>query len=427
MNRKDIDSCAPFHQVIQNVTGCHAPLAAQRTARIVTHATCLLLLLSALAGCGDLFSVNTDKMQNSPPTVPFPADTQLRAIQNEKEDQYLAALDYWKHAQGIINSKIASLDRELKNLAEEHVENGIAYFEVKQGDKAAHEFLEALRYDPTNPTALDYLQNRYEAGRFIPYTVKEGDSFIKIAETVYGSSTYEFALIHFSDAGVEEDIEVDSELSLAVLDSFFPQALIDYKKNIRVARKLFKAENYEAVLPLAGSILRDHPGDEEASYIVNMSLLRRAEELQARDRFEEAINSLKQVDPPFKNVKPIIAEIREKQEEEAEKEAILTNSDLFQSGKKLFAEGRYMEALETYLQIDPDYRGREKALADVREKLQIQAEFHFKEGVNFFVEEDLAAAISEWEKTILLDPGHLNAINSIEKARNLLQKVKEIN
>jgi tetratricopeptide (TPR) repeat protein len=430
MNRKDIDSCTPFHQVIQNVTGCHVVLAAKRTARIVTYSAGLLLLLSGLSGCSDMINMfNRDalKIQNSSTDVPFPAPEQQQAIQNEKEEQYLAALDYWKHAQGIIDSKIATLDRELKNIATEHVENGIAYFEVKQGEKAAHEFLEALRHDPTNATALDYLQNRYEADRSIPYTVKEGDSFIKIAETVYGSATYEFALIYFSDAGNEEDLQVGSELSLAVLDSFFSQALIDYKKNTRVARKLFKAGDYKAVLPLAASILRDHPGDEEASYIVNMSLLRRAKELQDRDRFEEAINSLKQVDPAFKNVKPIIAEIREKQAEETEKETIMANSDLLQRGKKLFAQGRYSEALETYLQIAPHYSGREKAVAEVKEKLQIQADFHFKKGVKYFVEEDLVAAISEWEKTILLDPGHVNAINSIEKARNLLQKVKEIN
>jgi len=398
--------------------------------RIVKYVTCLLLLLAGLAGCADLFSEDVAKAPINMPTVPLPTSTQLQAIQNEKEEQYLAALNYWKHAQGVINSKIASLDEELKNISENHAQNGIAYFEVKKSDKALHEFLEALRYDPSNRVALDYLQNRYVVGRYTQYTVKKADSFLKIAETVYGSPTYEFVVILFSDAGRQEDLEEGSALSLAVLDSFYSQALLDYRKNIRVVRKLFKAKKYVEVLPLAETILKENPGDEEASYIVNMSLLRRAEESQAESRFEEAILALKQVDPAFRKVKKLIKEIRQKQAEQAEqveKNTILANSELFQRGMNFYADGRYLEAREVYLQIDSNYEEVEKGLADVQEKLNIQAEFHFKEGIKFFVEEDLTGAISEWEKTILLNPSHLDAINSIEKARNLLQKVKEIN
>ena len=65
-------------------------------------------------------------------------------------------------------------------------------------------------------------------------------------------------------------------------------------------------------------------------------------------------------------------------------------------------------------------------LALVEKQLKIQAENHFNKGVSLFVEEKLAAAITEWEKALELDPQHPQARPAIEKARKLLQKVQEI-
>ncbi len=307
------------------------------------------------------------------------------------------------------------------------LKTGSPFLKIRKGEAAFREFLEALRYDPSNDVALDYVKNRYQAGRYISYTIEKDDSLIKIAETVYGSSTYDFAIILFSDINKDADLVEGSTLSLAALDSFHSPALLDYRKNIGTARKLFKEGHYEEAIPLAASILDDNPEDTEASYIVNMSLLRYAEVLQAGTRHSDAIAVLQQVSPSFKNVRKNIEEIRQQQKEQTEKEAMGTNRALFQQGKKLFAEGKYLEALNSYRQINGSYEGLDSAVKQVTEKLKMQAEMHYKKGVKFFVEEDLTAAISEWETAVKLDPENSNALNSIEKARDLLQKVKEIN
>ncbi len=157
-----------------------------------------------------------------------------------------------------------------------------------------------------------------------------------------------------------------------------------------------------------------------------MSLLRHAETLQAQSRYNDAIAALNQVTPSFKNVQKDVEEIRQLQEDQAEKVDFLANAELFEQGKKLYAEGKYLEALDAYRRIQGSYQGLDKAVLRVSEKLKMQAEMHYKNGVKFFVEEDLTAAISEWETALQLDPGNSNALNSIEKAQNLLQKVKEI-
>ncbi len=218
-------------------------------------AACLILVLAGLAGCADILGGERTTSRDDALDIPLPAQAQQRAIQNEKEDQYLAALAYWKHAAGAINTRITALSAQVKTIAEEHAQNGVALFEVRKGGEASREFLEALRYDPSNGVALDYLKNRYQVGRYIPYTVEKDDSFIKIAEKIYGSSTYDFAIILFSDTTDEADLVAGATLSLAALDSFHSPVLLDYRKNIGIARKLFKSESYEEAVHLGIAIL----------------------------------------------------------------------------------------------------------------------------------------------------------------------------
>ena len=55
-----------------------------------------------------------------------------------------------------------------------------------------------------------------------------------------------------------------------------------------------------------------------------------------------------------------------------------------------------------------------------------QAETHYRAGVAHFVNEDLEGAITEWEKTLALNPEHQKAKRDIKDARNLLEKWKQI-
>jgi tetratricopeptide (TPR) repeat protein len=214
---------------------------------------------------------------------------------------------------------------------------------------------------------------------------------------------------------------------LADLDSLFSKILIDYSKQIRVARRLFADKEYEAVLSVAESILSDNPGDEEASYILNLSLVRLAERYRDEERYEEAIATLTRVDSAFKNVSPLIEQVRTEQRQKVVRDRLQANAALFRHGQELAAQEDYPAALEMFLQVDSTHDGVQRAIADVKQKLAAQAEEQFKHGVKLFVEENLAGAIAAWEKALRLDPNHTNALDSLEKARRLLQRVKEIN
>jgi tetratricopeptide (TPR) repeat protein len=403
----------------------------QRVKRVTTIILITLLMacsLQGLTGCADVSTKNppTKREDVGELRIPLTGDSQKQALVAEKNEQYLYALTYWRKAREAIDSRISSISQKVVEISEYHSRQGVAYFEKRDADEALLEFIEALTYNPANKVALEYLRNRYEIGRYISYTVEKDDTFAVIAEKTYGSPSYAFMVAEFSNAGKEKNLTEGKVIRLADKDSFFSQALINYNKNLGNARRLFKTERYTEALSAARAILGNHPDDNEASYIINMSLLKIASMQQERQDYDEAIATLSQVDPSFKNVKKEIADVRELLKDSLLDAGIKKNTDLLQRGEKLCSEGRYLDAREVLKEVDPQFEDRDKVLAQVEKQLKIQAENHYKMGVSLFVEEKLAAAIQEWEKTLELDPDHPHAAQSIDKARKLLEKVQEI-
>ena len=51
---------------------------------------------------------------------------------------------------------------------------------------------------------------------------------------------------------------------------------------------------------------------------------------------------------------------------------------------------------------------------------------HYLQGVKHFLNEELIDAIKEWEMTLALDPGYKKAEESIQKAQEVLEKLKQV-
>jgi tetratricopeptide (TPR) repeat protein len=396
--------------------------------KIILFIVLTVFSFQGLTGCADIITRNPPKkvIDVGELQVPLKSDDQEQALAAEKNGKYLDALKFWDQAREAIDRRISSISQETTKLSEYHSHQGVVYFEKKDAGLALSEFIEALKYNPTNKTALEYLGSRYEVGRYISYTVKQDDTFASIAEKTYGSPSYAFMVAEFSNAGKEKDLTAGKVIRLADKDSFFSQVLIDYNQDIERARRFFKMEKYTEALAVARVILANHPKDEEASYIINMSLLKLASIQQEQKDYKGAIASLSQVDPSFKNVKKEIGEVRKLLNASVVNAEINKNIDLLQRGRELCSEGKYLAAREALEAVDPQYEDRDKLLAQVDTQLKVQAENHYKIGVSLFVEEKLQAAINEWEKTLELNPHHPHAAQSIEKARNLLKKLREI-
>lgn len=379
----------------------------------------VLFLAVVISGC----SIPSAKLTK----VPLPPSAQKKAVQKEVDREYLDALRYWRQAAAVVDGKISAISASLREIAAGHAQRGVELYAKREGEAALQAFFQALRHDSANKVALDYLNSRYAPRQLVPYTVAQGDTLASIAEKVYGSSDDVFAVTLFSGVVGGRELVEGEILHLPQLDSFYSQSLLDYKRDILVARKLYRQDEFAELLPLAEKILKDHPQDDEASYLLNSALVGLGGALRKEEKYEQAIGFLSRVDPVFKNVKVSIAEIRELQKLKLAEDAMQLNSELFEKGELLYSQRKYLEALRVFREVDPQFEGVQAAIANTLEVIGMQAEIHYKRGVKYFVEDDLTAAIREWQQTIAYEPGHSKAIDNIIRARQLLKKVEALN
>ncbi len=399
-------------------------LAIARFVKLNTILNFLLIFLM-LSGCASLRSPGGEAT-TAASAILLPDSAQLKAYEAEKDANYAEALDYWKQADRVIEDKIGKLSVQMKELAKKRAQDGVDCYRNQQGDKAFKAFLETLRLDPTNKVARQYLLSMFTPTKYKHYTVRKGETFASIAKGAYGSSSYGLIAKNFSRRDKGDDLKEGMVISLPILASFHRSAPVDYSKKILVARRLFKAGQFQEALDLASRLQKSYPTEEEPSYIGNMALLEISKQLVDQERFDAAIAALKRVDPRFRNVRDDIASIEKNKAAKLLTTAQSNNRQNYEQGLRLYKEGELLKAMKCYRQVDPHYPGLDKAVAATQKKIRHQADEHFKKGVKLFVNEKLTAAIAEWEETLKLDPNNESASLAIKKTRNLLKKVQQM-
>ncbi len=360
------------------------------------------------------------------PQVVFPVMDQLQAEYDEKNANYHSALQYWKQTANIVSNKITVISEKLHTLSEQHALKGIEYYKERKTRKAAVQFLKALKCDPANSVALDYMLNKYKPTRTIKYRVKPNDSFEKIANEVYGSPTEAFIIPIFSSIKDKSDLLSGSTIILPALYSFVSQPHKTYKVNIVRARNYYKKEKYEDVIPLARMILKDHKRDKEASFLLNSSLVRLAEIAKKELRYQNAMDYLSEVSPSFRKTAPQIKELKELISSQQRYKKKLDNDKLLKEGIKLYGQEKYNEAYQVFLQIDPTYENVQTMIIRTRQKLNKLAEIHHKKGVEYYLKEKLEMAIKEWEQALEYNPTLKSTLDYLNKTQDILNQIKKI-
>jgi tetratricopeptide (TPR) repeat protein len=105
----------------------------------------------------------------------------------------------------------------------------------------------------------------------------------------------------------------------------------------------------------------------------------------------------------------------------------LKNEAYYMSGKTLFMENKYLESLNMFEHIQQDYKDVNEITAAIKIKINAQAEHHYKQGVKYFINEELKKAIEEWEKTLVFNPNHPKALKDIENAKHILEELDKLN
>lgn len=128
----------------------------------------------------------------------------------------------------------------------------------------------------------------------------------------------------------------------------------------------------------------------------------------------------------YEKIPSILAEINRLEPDNKEAVA-LANQTFYRIGQAYYKNRQYVAAREALRRIPPDFQDTKLLLASVQLIIDQQVDAHYKKGVKFFINEELESAIAEWEKVLVLDPGHVKAAEDIENARQLLNKIKVIN
>ncbi len=383
-----------------------------------------LFLLHFFAGCASQQTTTTQVASSV--VVLLPQAEQEKAIVSEQEQDYFTALEYWQNARDSVEDKISFITTKMEKRAQSLAEEGTILFDAGESEQALQKFFTSLRYDPQNDTALEYLTKKYTPQEFITYEIEENDSFSTIAKKVYGSIQEKFFVLHYSRIPSEEKLKTGKIIKLPEVESFILRKVAKENKEIYTARKLFKEEKFAELVPLSERLLEKNPGDQEASYLLNSSLIGLSKQLRDEEKYAEAIAALERVNPNFKNVKPDIAELKAEQEEKAKAIKTPSDAELLKRGKQLFAQKKYTEALQVYKEVDPLFEGVDRAINEVLAVMQKEADEYYKKGVKYFINDDLPAAIEEWQKTLAIDPDHKKAQDYLAKAQQLLEKVEAI-
>jgi tetratricopeptide (TPR) repeat protein len=110
---------------------------------------------------------------------------------------------------------------------------------------------------------------------------------------------------------------------------------------------------------------------------------------------------------------------------EPEKKPGIDLDQLMYKAVYLFNNKKYEQAIVQAKQVlNKDITNKEAI--KFFDQMEEEAEVHYRQGVKFFIDENIRKSIEEWRITLILNPDHEKAKMNIEKARNLLKKLKEM-
>jgi tetratricopeptide (TPR) repeat protein len=428
----------------------------------------LIIGLYFVTGCGGILGAFTDFTEkiSTETSDRAPGDQGVfsstdyieKATAFEKNDELQAALFYFKVAGALspddpeIADKISHFESTLVQKSLDHLQKGVKFYKIKQFEEARNHFLTAIRYDPDNEEALDYLQNRLLSKEYIPYRVTENDTLASISEKFYKNPEETFLIVYFNDLKPDTDLLPGTPLKLPILASNLIRPTLNIPEELKRAQSLMKKKQYKEVASTTERILQNDPANPTAVDLRNSAYYQMGLQLSRNKKYPEAINMFKKITPESNAVKKSIQDVVEKELLDAENflkekkytaaiaasENILShdpsnptakdilNTALCQKGKSLLMHKKYAEAVTVLNRADPGYECVERTLSATENTMKKQAEIHYLQGVRYFLNEDLQNAINEWETTLTLDPGHIKAKNDIKNARSLLEKLKKV-
>ena len=324
-----------------------------------------------------------------------------RARQLERSGDLRQALDEWKIALTIDPADQAAQDgrRQLQARLEraiaERTTQGREALAKGEHLEARRHFLAVLAMDPANQAAFSALQNDVKEIRFVPHTVKAGETLAMIAERYYGDRGRSEVIWETNQLPPNPRLSAGMVLKIPEIPGV-PFVLPELRP-----RPPEPVARPDAPLP--------EPPRTGESVEINPLLVAARESLE-KGEYQVALTDVDRV-LAGNAQNPDAVELRK--------------AILYGLGKSQLGQRKYGESARTLAQLArlaPTYQDSPLLLKQARERA---AQQHYAQGLQLYREEKLEDAISQWKAVLEYEPDHANAKKNIEQAERLLRSLQQ--
>jgi tetratricopeptide (TPR) repeat protein len=354
-----------------------------------------------------------------PPTVaPVPAPLSPRqqlaaghkdkARRLERSGDLRQALDEWKIALTIdpMDQDAQAGQRQLQTRMDRSITERMTQGReaLEKGDhlEARRHFLAVLAVDPANQAAFSALQNDVKEIRFVPHTVKAGETLATISERYYGDRSRSEVIWETNQLPPNPRLSAGLVLKIPEIPGVpFVLPELRPKPPEPVARP--------DAPPPPETARPTEPARPTETVEINPLLVGAREALE-KGEYQVALA----------DVDRVLAGNAQNPDAADLKKAVL-----YGLGKSQLGQRKYEDSVRTFVQLArlaPAYQDSPVLLKQARERA---AQQHYAQGLQLYREEKLEDAIAQWKAVLEFEPEHANAKKNIEQAERLLKSLQQ--
>ncbi len=426
-------------------------------------ATLALLLVVAITGCAGVGTTLRDLLQAGPRwRAERLDDLSRRARALEAQGELRMAVDHWRVIEGIAagaddaRREIDRLHKRIADAVADHYAKGLEAWRRNRGVEARNHFLAALRLDPDFRPARRQIMARFGAFPLTLYRTVAGQRPADVARKIYGDRDSAYLVAWFNRLPEDQAIPAGTLLILPKPERR-PTSKGASKRlpdPLAAARARLAVDDFDGALAAAR---RAGPDKPEVKALIQSIGIKRATAQIATGDLDAAAAGLAAIPDGAAGKAEALASLtaaREQQRHDRDVQAVeaLLERHAYRQGltlaetlieawpqddhvRRLASEARYrlardhvehrrfLAARQVLTTASADHAASMDLKRKVERQLEKIAQRHYRNGVKHFINEDLEAAIREWQMALKCNPALQNVRDDIANARRLQKKV----
>jgi tetratricopeptide (TPR) repeat protein len=382
------------------------------------HIAFVVVFVASFSGCASLLeSRPTQTLQSR---EGFEQNHFSKALACEKQGELVAALEHYKIAEAVnpTNQEIldgrSRVERAIHRKARTHYLAGLRLRKEGKYGEARQQFLTALRLRPEYPEVIKILttRKRMSTKKYVVHRIKSGESLSELAMLYYGDYRKFSIIAAYNNLTDATRVRVGQEIRIPEIEGrVFPEET----PQARIEEEQLGSQEFWDWVGLVDQDLDFTTGEEEKQREEESDqvafYLEHGLELFNQRRYQEAILEFNKVLGVYPN-ETIALEYSYKA--------------CYRIGMALFEKQDYLGAREQFNASLRYKRNCHLCRAYIKKSEDLYKEHHYKKGIQYYGQEQLVEAITEWELVKRLDPDYKRVDYYIHKAKTILNKLEEL-